>query len=46
VRHRYVATGGKLCDAADIARRDEIRSGTGDIGKFAIEQGCGDLWLQ
>jgi hypothetical protein len=46
VHYRHVATGGKLGDAADIAGRDEIGPGPGDVGKFAVAKCCGDLRLQ
>jgi hypothetical protein len=46
VHHRHLATGGELSNAPDIACRDEVRSGAGDVGELAVAQRRCDLRLQ
>jgi hypothetical protein len=46
VHYRHVATGGELSNAADIACRDEVWSGPGDVGELAVPQRRCDLGLQ
>ena len=46
MHYRHVATGGELSNTPDIACRDEVRSGAGDIGELAVAQRRCDLRLQ
>ena len=46
MHYGHVATRGKLRNAADISCRDEVRSGPGDVGEFAVAQRRGDFGLQ